>query len=286
MYPPEAFRQTLVPPRVFARLLEHVEAIEGTPRRKRKLSNAEALYQMLRVMKRGVCWRDTEGMSTVYSWQAVYKRFRQWTEHETFKKAWEAVIQQYASHLKHQDPQWFQNLFIDGTMIKNYEVTQCYGKNPTDRGRSGTKLSIICDRRRQIVGVVEAPANVSDSRLVIPTIASIPFDIQDDHRRSIHIIGDKGYSSNTLARRVKSYDRRFTLIADRKKNARRPVNRRSQSQQGKKMQSERPVVEHSIANLKNMKRLRARDDKLRRTFMSFVHLGIMVRGLEAFDKYK
>lgn len=276
-------RPDIAEPHIFERLLQHIEAIEKPSHRYRKLTNAEALFQILRVMKLGSSWRDTEGISSNYSWQSVYKRFRQWLDDDTFQKAWAAIECQYAEHRMQHDPQWFEQLFIDGTLIKNYGAIECCGRNPTDRGRSGTKISAVCDKNRQIIGMVAAPANVSDSHLTTQTLASIPFDVRRDHRRRVNVVGDKGYSSRLLAREITEYNRRFMLIAQRKKRAKKPVNRRSQSQEGKSLLKQRYVVENSFANMKNMKRLRAREEKLHRTFMSFVHLGVALRVLEADD---
>ena len=45
------------------------------------------------------------------------------------------------------------------------------GRNPTDRGRSGSKLHRHLDRQRIPLAVTSVGANVHDSRLVSPTLA-------------------------------------------------------------------------------------------------------------------
>jgi len=63
---------------------------------------------------------------------------------------------------EYNDLLWFQQVFLNCTLIKNYETIDCKGRNPTDRGRSGTKLSAICDSDRVKLGMVPSPANVPD----------------------------------------------------------------------------------------------------------------------------
>lgn len=47
------------------------------------------------------------------------------------------------------------------------------GKNPTDRGKNGTKRSLLVDAQGGPLGVVVAPANVNDHLLLRETIEAI-----------------------------------------------------------------------------------------------------------------
>jgi len=47
------------------------------------------------------------------------------------------------------------------------------GANPTDRGKPGTKRSLIVEAEGGALGAVVAPANVHDCRLLKQTIDSI-----------------------------------------------------------------------------------------------------------------
>jgi hypothetical protein len=64
----------------------------------------------------------------------------------------------------------FKTLFIDTTMIKNLAGTDCVERNPTDRGRLGSKMSVVCDMNRVAVGCVMYPANHADCKTVQNTI--------------------------------------------------------------------------------------------------------------------
>jgi putative transposase len=72
------------------------------------------------------------------------------------------------------------------------------GKNPTDRGKPGTKRSVIVDADGGPLGAVVAAANVHDTKLLEATIDAIVVDRPeptDDEPQ--HLCLDKGYDNPT-----------------------------------------------------------------------------------------
>jgi len=277
----KTMHQNLVKQSVFNRLLRHVDVEFPVSHRKRKASNAEVLLQVLRVLRYGVPWKDTADKC---SYQAIYKRFRCWTRHDTFGRLWRKTVKRYADEKIRRDPQWFQHIFLDCTLIKNNGVTECKGRNPTDRGRSGTKLSAVCDRERQIVGIVPAPANVGDSLLATSTLSAIPFDLRSDKRRRINIIADKGYSYRKVSEKVRKVDRRFVLITQKHKKHRRFPNNQCMTSDANSMLKGRHVIENSFADIKKFKRIRTRDDSHTDNFCSFIFLSLALRTISRFER--
>jgi len=90
------------------------------------------------------------------------------------------------------------NLLITDTFtVKSMRGSIGLGRNPTDRGRKGLKVSIICDPNRITHAVHLAPANVHDSKLLIHTIRKL-YSI----RRSVKpviCLADSGYIGKQLA---------------------------------------------------------------------------------------
>ena len=72
------------------------------------------------------------------------------------------------------------------------------GPNPTDRGKNGSKRSLIVEADGGPLGVVLAAANVHDSKLLEQTIESIvverPEPTEDEPQ---HLCLDKGYDNPT-----------------------------------------------------------------------------------------
>lgn len=72
------------------------------------------------------------------------------------------------------------------------------GANPTDRGKNGTKRSIIVEASGGTLGVVVAGANVHDTKLLQQTIEAIVVErpvVSEDQPQNICL--DKGYDNPT-----------------------------------------------------------------------------------------
>jgi len=222
-------------------------------------------------------WRDA-CRNNVVVWQTVYKRFQQWRTHGTFNKLWDRVIRSYGARKMKTDNTFFNELYIDSTQVKNIGGGDCLGRNPTDRGRLGTKVSLICDNSMTVVGSVMAPSNVSDISLTEATIESIPTVITARRNRNLsYLVADKGYSSYNLSQRL---DHRYKLrLIAPVKNNHRPANPTCRSCRGLKMLKGRHIVENTMSNLKQFKRVRTREDRWIENYTAFFYLGLVVRTL-------
>jgi putative transposase len=129
---------------------------------------------------------------------------------------------------------------MDGAMTKAPLGGEATGKNPTDRGKIGTKRSLLTDAQGVPVGVAVAGANVHDKRLVRETIESIPVERPEPTRKKPqNMCQDKGYDYPDVRELVAEYGytahipSRGTDPAERKKlpgyRARRWVVERTHS---------------------------------------------------------
>ena len=73
------------------------------------------------------------------------------------------------------------------------------GRNPTDRGKAGSKKSVLVDGDGGPLSVVVAGANVHDTKLLKPTLESI---VVDRPEGSQNLCLDKGYDNPTGRRTV------------------------------------------------------------------------------------
>ena len=69
------------------------------------------------------------------------------------------------------------------------------GKNPTDRGKKGTKKSLLTDGDGGPLGVVIAGANVVEQKLLKETIEAIVVERPDPAEVEQHLCLDKGYDN-------------------------------------------------------------------------------------------
>lgn len=85
------------------------------------------------------------------------------------------------------------NLVVDGCIVKAPCGGEAAGRSPVDRGKQGTKRSLLVDGTGIPLGAVVAPANRHDSPLLRPTLEKLRrFDDLPD-RITVHL--DAGYDS-------------------------------------------------------------------------------------------
>ena len=95
---------------------------------------------------------------------------------------------------------------MDGTMTKAPLGGEETGKNPTDRGKMGTKRSLLTDGQGVPVGIAVSGANVHDKRLVRATIESIPVPRpQPTRKKPQNMCQDKGYDYPDVRELVAQY---------------------------------------------------------------------------------
>lgn len=252
--------------------LEFVAAIidkYDPPIRKRKLDNKTAFQCLCFALQTGVAWRHVPSKGC--SFCTAYKRFQCWVKNHVIETVWKELLNLYADERLHAEPGWFKSVFIDTTMIKNLAGTDCVGRNPTDRGRLGSKVSVICDLNRVAVGVVMYPANKSDCKTVVETVDAVSCNLKHDGRRTIHIVGDKAYGGKENRKFLQS--RRMRLIAESKKNAKVKVKL---TPADKKKLKKRHTVENLFCRLKQFKRVRHRMDVYVASFKAQVQTAFIV----------
>lgn len=75
------------------------------------------------------------------------------------------------------------------------------GPNPTDRGKNGSKVHVICDRAGLPLSVGISAANVHDSQALVPLMRGIPpvrSRFGPRRRRPVKLHADKGYDFEHL----------------------------------------------------------------------------------------
>lgn len=87
-----------------------------------------------------------------------------------------------------------ENLVVDGCIVKAPCGGEAAGRSPVDRGKQGTKRSLLVDGNGIPLGCVVAAANCNDSPLLAPTLETLSrfgFDLPE--QITVHL--DAGYDS-------------------------------------------------------------------------------------------
>lgn len=139
------------------------------------------------------------------------------------------------------------------------------GKNPTDRGKKGTKKSVLVDADGGPLGVVIEGANVPDCKLLRATIEAIVIERpQPTAEQPQHLCLDKGYDNPTG--REATVDAKYLPHIRRIGEEKRPCDRTK----GEKPR--RWVVERTLAWLSKCRGILVRYDKKDINYLGLIQL--------------
>jgi putative transposase len=138
------------------------------------------------------------------------------------------------------------------------------GKNPTDRGKKGTKKSVLVDEQGGPLGVVIDGANVPDCKLLEATIEAVVVKRPDAQEVEQHLCLDKGYDnpSGRAAAESGGYQPHIRRIGEEKKACDRKKGHKPR----------RWVVERALGWLSKCRGLLVRYDKHWENYLGLLQL--------------
>ena len=189
--------------------------------------------------------------STLHRW------FQHWCRHGVMERIWKLLVE-HADELGLVHWRWQS---VDGAMAKARFPGDEVGKNPTDRGKPGTKRSVIVEADGGPLGVIIAGANVHDSKLLAATIAAVVTDRPDPDQIEQHLCLDKAYDSNSarVMTELQGYTPHIRRIGEEKRGCRRGKPRRW-------------VVERTISWLSKCRAILVRYDKHGVNYLGLIQL--------------
>ncbi len=154
-----------------------------------RVDDRRAMDAIFFVLRTGCQWGALDATG-ICSHSSAHRRFQEWAEAGVFRELWRRGLLGYDET---KGIQWDWQA-IDGAMTKAPLGGKKTGKNPTDRGKSGTKRSLLTDGAGVPLGVAVAGANEHDKWLVGETLRSRPvLGPEPTPERPQHLCGDKGY---------------------------------------------------------------------------------------------
>jgi putative transposase len=138
------------------------------------------------------------------------------------------------------------------------------GKGPTDRGKPGTKKSLLVEADGGPLGVVIAGANVPDFKLLAETIEAIVVERPDPDEVEQHLCPDAGYDNEPTREVVEAhgYVGHIRPAREGPRPKRRPGRRKPR----------RWVVERTLAWLSKCRGLLVRYDKHDENYLGLIQL--------------
>ena len=137
------------------------------------------------------------------------------------------------------------------------------GRNPTDRGKPGTKRSILVEAEGGPLSVVVSGANVHDAKLLEATLASVVVE-RPEPPLPQHLCLDKGYDNPT--------GRRAALLYGYEPHIRRIGEEKLDASGQKRHPARRWVVERTLGWLSKCRGILVRYEKKARNYLALVQL--------------
>jgi putative transposase len=172
---------------------------------------------------------------------------------------------------------------VDGAMTKAPLGGGATGRNPTDRGKSGTKRSLVVDGRGTPLGIVVRGANRHDSPLLGLTLDSMPVERPeptDDKPQNLCV--DKGYKGKPTEEAAKQRNYILHRPAEEKKSK----EKSSKTKKAKKAKADairdpnktarRWVVEVAHSWINRFRRLLVRWEKKTQNYLSMLYFACAI----------
>ena len=248
--------------------------------RKRKLPTLQALEAILFMIETGLSYNKMEATKYLeyIDPSTLRKRFRKWVELDIPRLVWNDITSQYMEGQLLANKRCFKTIFIDSTMIKNDLGMDCVGRNPTDRGRKGSKISVAVSGDMALLGCSFAGSNQADVTEVTNVIDAIPSQLKSDGRHSINFVGDKGYVSKDLKTELWN-ERKIRLVTENKKTKKNPIPE-PLSRQDEALLRQRYVVENFFCSLKkSFRRFQIRRERWLRNFEGLFFISATVMNM-------
>jgi len=225
---------------------------------------ADAIFYVLRT---GCQWQALD-QTKLCAHSTAHDRFQEWVEAGVFLKLWQAGVEQF-DEICGIDWDW---LSMDGAMTKAPLGGEKTGPNPTDRGKSGVKRSVLTEGHGVPIGVVIEGANRHDMKLTRPTLAGIVVDRPEPTEANPQgMCLDKGYDYDEVRDILHEFG--FTAHIRARGEEAEALKRKAG------FKARRWVVERAHSWMNRFRRVLSRWDKKPENYLAFLHFAC---GLIAF----
>ena len=145
------------------------------------------ILMIVRTVITGMQWHQLE--STIGSWQLHHSRYRKLSLMGVFENEFQEAGREYVT-LKGS----LARLLIDATHVKARKGGPCVGPSPVDRGKSGSKLTVLADEESVPLRAVFSAGNASDT-VQLPQILESARKQYGSLAQFRELLADKGYDS-------------------------------------------------------------------------------------------
>lgn len=169
----------------------------GTPGRP-AIPNQRVLNGILYVLRTGCQWKSLQkewfGASS-----SIHDRFQAWRQAGLLAQIFQAMLEYY-DHQKRIQWRWQA---IDSKSVAAPLGGEQTGRNPTDRGKLGSKRHILVDGRGAPLAMVVSAANAHDKTCAVAVLDALRVARPKRKYRVHHLCADKGYDFEDVRQAVR-----------------------------------------------------------------------------------
>jgi putative transposase len=233
--------------------------VGGRPPADRRQTMAGILY----VLRTGCQWNAAPG--AYGSGKTLHRYFQRWRRAGVFKKMWKAGLSEY-DEVKGIGWKWQA---VDGALTKAPLGGEETGPNPTDRGKSGTKRSLLSDERGVPLAIIVRPAQRHDGVLLGPTLEAVMCDRPLPEEQEQNLCADKAYNGEPCAETASAHG--YEWHCPDKANAKQPRKRCPGRRKARRW-----VVEVGHSWINRFRRLLIRWEKKAGNYLSLLYFACAI----------
>jgi transposase len=215
----------------------------GRPR----ILNRVALRVIWYVLTTGIRWQDVL-LEMGCSGRTAHRRLEEWQ----VAGIWDALHKKLLELLNRDGKLAAEIVIVDSTQVPAPGGGEATGPNPTDRGKTGTKHTLMVDANGVPLALHTTGSNVSDQTQMVPIVLEFPRVKGKVGRPKEH--PDEAYAD-------RGYDNEATRLLLRWLGIEPKIAKR-RTEHGSGLGRVRWVVERTNAWLKGLRRMRIRWDRL------------------------
>jgi putative transposase len=223
----------------------------------------QVMAGILYVLRTGCQWNAVP--REYGSGKTLHRYFQRWTRAGVFKKLWKSGLEEYAE-LKGIDWKWQA---ADGAITKAPLGGQATGANPTDRGKRGTKRSMLAEAQGVPIALEVGPAQRPDVKLLAATLEAVVVEPPDPTEQKQHLGLDKAYAGEPAQHLAE--EKGYEVHIPDKANATKKRKRK-----GGRRKARRWVVEVTHSWLNRFRRWLVRWEKKTSNYLSMLYFACAI----------
>jgi transposase len=219
-----------------------------------KASLTHILDDIIYVMRTGIAWRQ---LRSSIKWFTVYYHFKRFSKHHIFEKLFLVIRNRYLKTYP------LTHFAVDTTFIPNRYGRHLGKRNQFYKNKRGNKISVMSDLRGVPLSIFVGKGVKHDLQFVRSHLKDLRRTITTVHHP--YLLADKIYESRQL-RQDALNEYGITMMVKKKKNM------KANYFYDPDVYRKRICVEHTMARLKQNRRVGHRYDHQIHQFRSFVHM--------------